>query len=74
MDLSQLKDGVTYEDEITQESIENTEFSYWDSDGEEKVIKITPCLKTSNIYKLLLDKVLKSEDYITMSSIKEKNS
>lgn len=75
LDLSQLKDGiVTYEDEITQESIENTEFSYWDSNGEERVIKINPCLETSrNIYQLLFDRVLKAEDYISIaSSIKEK--
>ncbi len=74
LDLSQIKDGiVTYEDEISQESIENTEFSYWDSNGEERVMKINPCLETSrNIYQLLFERVLKAEDYITISSsIKE---
>lgn len=80
LDLSGLgvKDGFVVGEiekyEVTQELIENTEFSYWDSNGEERVIKINPCLETSrNIYQLLFERVLKAEDYITIaSSIKEK--
>ena len=73
LDLSQLKDGIVNSEEITQESIESTDFSYWDSNGNEKLLKIIPSLtKSSDIYKLLLERVLKTEDYISIaSSIKE---
>ena len=73
LDLSQIKDGIVNSEEITQESIESTDFSYWDSNGNEKFLKIIPSLtKSSDIYKLLLERVLKTEDYISLlSSIKE---
>ena len=73
LELSQLKDGIVNSEEIIQESIESTNFSYWDSNGNEKFLKIIPSLtKSSDIYKLLLERVLKTEDYISIaSSIKE---
>ena len=69
LDLSQLKDGIVNSEKITQESIESTDFSYWDSNGNEKFLKIIPSLtKSSDIYKLLLERVLKTEDYISIET------
>jgi len=65
IDLSEP--GYVTVEEITPVVLGESEFTYYEN-GEEKVIKIMPSLDISKmIYQMILDKVIKAEDYISIA-------